>query len=625
MKHHDRIALIAVTRAGAERARKLDRLLGHASVFTTDVAEEEGRPLASRVAEWFGQYDQLVFFLAAGAVVRLIAPCLGSKQTDPGVLCVDEAGQFVVALLSGHQGGANAFTRRVAGCLGAVPVVTTASDVIGGLSVDLLEGEYGWKAEPAERLKATAMSLVQGEPVAIIQEIGTLGSWLDERQLPANVTYCTDVATLPAQTFSAAIWITDRVPPDFHGLDDQRILWFRPHSLALGVGCERGITLQALEDGLDQFLRATGFAQDSIDVLTSASVKEDETALLELAQRHGWRTAFYPAEELARVPNIPNPSAVVAKCVATPGVAEPAALLAAGSAHLVAEKHVLASSFAPQRMTFALARLAGFSQRPVTLGSVTFVGAGPGDPELLTLKASRVLQKSEVVIYAGSLIPERILDHVPRTAVLHNSAHMTLEQVRDIILTATAAGKRVARMQSGDPSIYGAVQEQIAFLEEHGIDCDIIPGISSFQAAAAALRSELTIPEVVQTIILTRGEGDTPKPDAESIESLARHQASMCLFLSAKLAEDVQEKLLSSYPPDTPTAIAYRVSWPDEKILLTRLDQLAAELHRQKWSRTVLILVGKALGSRQNRSQLYDPKHGHIFRRRSHGEDGPAT
>src|SRR5215468_9804802 len=246
-----RIALIAVTQRGVEHARHLRQRLKSGEVYRPErygpATAAWDRPydtaLAAQVPGWFAQYDHLIFFLATGAVTRLIAPCLDSKTTDPGVLAVDEAGRFVIPVLSGHQGGANAFARTVAGHLGATPVITTASDVIGGLSLDLLAETLGWVAEPAERLKATAMALVNQEPVAIIQEVGSPGSWLNAWELPPHVTWLPRVMDLPAQSFSAVLWITDRLVEDVHGLDAERILWFRPPSVVLGVGCERGVPL----------------------------------------------------------------------------------------------------------------------------------------------------------------------------------------------------------------------------------------------------------------------------------------------------------------------------------------------------------------------------------------------
>jgi len=634
MNSSEKIALIAVTRRGLEQARRLRTRLGYGEVHRPANLDDSARPwecpfagaLSEQVPPLFAQRDQLVFFLAAGAVTRLIAPCLVSKTSDPGVLAVDEAGHFVIALLSGHQGGANAFARTVAGCLGATPVITTASDVLGGLSIEELANTFGWTAEPAERLKPTAAALVNGEPVAIVQEIGSRGCWLDEGELPDNVTFTHDVRRLPARHFERIVWITDRQVDDFHGLHEQRILWLRPPSLVLGVGCERGISIEGLVEGLERYQRIHSVARASICTLASIDLKADETAIVELAKRHGWQTVFFPAEELARVSGMKNPSEMVEKCVGTPGVAEPAALLAAGTERLLVEKRVVVSSLGGggKRMTFALARLASYQERTAA-GRVIFVGAGPGDPDMLTVKARQALRRADVVIYAGSLVPEAVLRHAPATAVLHNSAPLTLEQVMEITKAAVDKGQCVVRLHSGDTSLYSAIQEQLAILEDTGIDCEVIPGISAFQATAAALKSELTIPEIVQTIILTRGEGMTKMPPGESLEALAKHKATLCIFLSARMVEMVQTQLLTAYPSETPVAIAYRVSWPDEKIIVTTLTNLAGEVRRHRLTRTTLFLVGDAIGGRRNRSRLYDRSHGHLFRARSRDETHPSA
>ncbi len=632
MKSSRKIALIAVTQHGLEQARSLRARLRqgevHRPVHLGDSLHSWECPFAGALSEHvptlFAHCDQLVFFLAAGAVVRLIAPCLTSKTSDPGVLVVDEAGRFVISLLSGHQGGANAFARTVAGCLGATPVITTASDVLGGISIEELADSFGWIAEPADRLKPAAAALVNREPAAIVQEIGGRGCWLDDTELPENVSFASDSRRLQGRRFERILWITDRLVDDYHGLDEQRILWLRPPSLALGVGCERGISTEALADGLERFLLENRIARASIRTLATVSIKDDETALLELAKRNSWQTAFYSAEELAKVRGIRNPSPVVEQCVGTPGVAEPAALLAAGADRLLVEKQVIASPLSPRRMTFALARLASFQER-TAMGRVIFAGAGPGDPELLTLKAHQALQRADVVIYAGSLVPEAVLRHAPATAVLHNSAPLTLEQVMQITISAAGSGRCVVRLHSGDTSLYSAIQEQLAVLEDAGIDCEVIPGISAFQATAAALKSELTLPEVVQTVILTRGEGETKMPPGETLQSLAQHKATLCIFLSARLADRVQAQLLTAYPPQTPAVIAYRVAWPDEKIIVTTLAELAAEVRRHRLTRTALFLVGDALGGRRNRSRLYDRSHGHLFRARQRDETDPST
>jgi precorrin-4 C11-methyltransferase len=637
MKPPHRIALIAVSRKGIERARLLRQRLRAGNLYRPAGAQQTDRiaawehcfdgALSEQVGAWFSRHDQLVFFLAAGAVTRLIAPWVKSKESDPGVLALDEAGHFVIPLLSGHRGGANAFTRTVAGCLGATPVVTTASDVVGGLSLDLLEDAFGWTAEPHNRTKDAAMALVNKEPVAIVQEIGARGEWLDDMDLPDNVTLAGSVAGLAGRSFAKVLCITDSLAR----AAERDILYFRPKSLVLGVGCERGLPLDGLREGLRNFLQEHGYAQSCIDTLASANVKADEGALVEMAQEQGWQTAFYTAEELAAVPGIVTPSEVVQKWVGTPGVAEPAALLAASSqadnetpSRLLVKKQVVRVAGCTQAMTFALARHARFRVKEETAGRVSFIGAGPGDPQLLTLKAQHRLRQADVVIYAGSLVPEAILRHAPATAAIHNSAYLTLEEVMALTLAAVRAGQRVVRLQSGDTSLYSAIQEQIAILEEAQVEFEVVPGISAFQAAAAVLKTELTLPEKVQTIILTRGEGNTPMPEGEALAALAQHRATLCIYLSALLVDQVQEQLLAAYPPETPVAVAYRISWPDEQIIVTRLDQLAAEVRRHEFKRTTLLVVGEAVGGRGLRSHLYDEKHGHLFRKRSRAADDPA-
>jgi cobalt-precorrin 5A hydrolase len=354
-----RTALIAVTSQGLERGRLLRQRLRRGTLYRParygPAQHAWERPydgaLSAQIARLFSRYEQLVFFLATGAVTRLVAPHLADKTTDPGVVAIDEAGQFVVAVLSGHKGGANALARTVAGHLGATPVITTASDVIGGLSLDLLEERFGWVAEPVERLKTAALALVNGEPVAIIQEVGSTGSWLDTLVLPAHVTFVRHITQLPAQPFHSVVWITDRLVTELHGLEAERILWYRPRSLVLGVGCERGIPIEALADGLATFLQQAHMAPASIAALASLDRKADEAAFLALARHHGWQTYFYAATELAQVPGIARPSQVVEHCVGTPGVAEPAALRAAQVERLLIEKQVVTSPLSPKRMT----------------------------------------------------------------------------------------------------------------------------------------------------------------------------------------------------------------------------------------------------------------------------------
>ena len=248
---------------------------------------------------------------------------------------------------------------------------------------------------------------------------------------------------------------------------------------------------------------------------------------------------------------------------------------------------------------------------------VYFIGAGPGDPELLTIKGRRIIEQADVIIYADSLIDSRVCSFARKTAEIHKSASLTLSEITEIILSAVKEGKTIARLQSGDPSIYGAIREQIAVLEEHGIEYEVIPGVSSLFAAAASLKTELTIPNVSQTVIITRMEGRASVPEGESLRSLAAHQATLAIFLSLGMIEKVVQKLLEGgYPSQTPVAVVYRASWEDEIVLRATLKDVTEGVRALDIKRQALILVGGVLdpGKKGCRSRLYNKNFSHGYR-----------
>jgi precorrin-4 C11-methyltransferase len=244
---------------------------------------------------------------------------------------------------------------------------------------------------------------------------------------------------------------------------------------------------------------------------------------------------------------------------------------------------------------------------------VYIIGAGAGDPELLTIKGKKAIENSEIIIYAGSLVNPEVLKY-NKAAKTYNSAKLSLDQVIEIIKKAAAEDKNVARVHTGDPSIYGAIKEQIDILVENEIDYQIIPGVSSFLAAAAALEAEYTLPNVSQTVILTRQAGRTPVPEKEKLASLAQHQASMAIFLSVQMIEEVVDNLSKEYPLTTPAAIVARASWSDQKIIKATLGEIAAKVKAAGIKKTALILVGDFLDSDYQKSKLYDKNFAHEYR-----------
>ena len=239
---------------------------------------------------------------------------------------------------------------------------------------------------------------------------------------------------------------------------------------------------------------------------------------------------------------------------------------------------------------------------------VHFVGAGSGSADLITVRGARLLREADVVIYAGSLVNPQLLEYTKKDCRIYNSAKMTLEEVIETIRKAEGEGLATVRLHTGDSSIYGAVREQFDELDKLGIEYDVCPGVSSFCGAAASLKAEYTLPDVSQTVIITREAGKTPVPDKESIRSLAAHRATMILFLSTSLTEKLQADLLEGgYPSDTPAAVVYKATWPEEKILRCTVGTLHQTVTANHLTKTSLIIVGGCLGDVYDRSLLYHP------------------
>ncbi|MFQ5957030.1 MAG: precorrin-4 C(11)-methyltransferase [Candidatus Brocadiales bacterium] len=236
---------------------------------------------------------------------------------------------------------------------------------------------------------------------------------------------------------------------------------------------------------------------------------------------------------------------------------------------------------------------------------VYFIGAGPGDPELLTIKGKKILERVGYCLYAGSLVNEELLRYTRPGTKRYNTHGMGLEEQLKVINEAQERGEDVARLHTGDPSLYGAIQEQMKALDEIGVDYEVIPGVSSFLAAAACLKQELTLPGVSQTVIITRAEGQTPVPTKESLKVLAQPKATLCIFLSVHQIEKVVEELTPSYGPDCPAVVVYKSTWKEEKVIRAPLSRLAEEVKREGIKKTALIIVGEVLARDFERSRVY--------------------
>lgn len=247
---------------------------------------------------------------------------------------------------------------------------------------------------------------------------------------------------------------------------------------------------------------------------------------------------------------------------------------------------------------------------------VTFIGAGPGDVELITIKGYKAIKNADLIIYAGSLVNEKILDYKKEGAEVYNSATLNLNEIIEIIEKAIAKNKEVARVHTGDPSIYGAIGEQIRELKKRNIPYTIIPGVSSVFGTASVLEAELTLPEISQSVIITRPEGRTPKPKDESLKSFAAHHATMCIFLGVGMIESVVEELLEEYSENTPVAVVKKATWPDQEIIRGRLKNIVKKVKDANISKTAMIIVGDVLDPGEfTPSKLYDKDFKHEYRK----------
>ena len=602
----ENIAIILVSEGGLPTARLISHELGDAPVFTTHSLEgcQTFPSYAQFMAAHFREYDLFVFIGAMGICIRSIAPFIEDKYTDPAILCVDSTGRFVVSVLSGHIGGANDWARRVAAITGGEAVVTTQSDNTGLWALDTLARRFDWRTAASHAEMNKLISLFVGnEPTALLLDVRDRGTDYLERTRPAHVSVFYRFEDIRPAAFRLIIAVTP-----FIYTANVPILYYRPRVLHVGIGCRRDSAPEGVAEHMAAVMEAHRLSPLAIRSVATIELKKDEPLFHALAQAWEAEKHVYRADELADI-TVPNPSQKVFDTTGVWGVAESAAQRASGFGPLVMEKQkgVLSAS---SDFTLAVA-LDAEAERG---GFIEIVGAGPGDPELVSVRGKRLLETADLILYAGSLVPRELTEYAKPGATVCSSASMTLEEQFDVMEDFYDRGLFIVRLHTGDPCIYGAIQEQMAYFDRYGMRYHITPGISSFQAAAAALRSQFTIPERVQTIILTRGEGRTPMPERERLHLLARSQSTMCIYLSAAIVDDVQAELLQAYPPETPVAACYKLTWRDERIYRGQLKDLAQIVKENHLTLTTLLVVGEAIDNRQGLSHLYASDFKHLFR-----------
>ena len=585
-----KIAIIQISEAGKEVADLLRRELRAQVIERTEVGK------------YWSDYDAFIFIGAMGICVRTIAPYIQDKHEDPAVVCVDTFGQHVVSVLSGHVGGANDLTLQVSGTLGASPVITTQSDNAGLWALDTFEQRFDWPVASDDDMNDCIFAFVNRQPTALLLEVRDEGTDYLERTLPSHVTLIHDIKEADPRKYKLVIIVS---PFIHHAPEGMLELHFTPMVGTIGFGlAHHPDDYECIYDEIDQAFADRGILPCSHRYCT-IDVKQDEEFVEELKEEYGEEVVFFSAEELDAV-DVPNPSDVVAKHVGTSSVCEAAAILGSNHGKLIVPK------IKGKNWTAALA--IDYQHLRERKGHIEIVGAGPGDPDLVSVRGRKMLERADLILYAGSLVPRELTECHKPSAVVRSSADMALEEQCALMKLFYDQGKYIVRLHTGDPCIFGAIQEQMAFFDREGMDYHITPGISSFLAAAAELRSQFTIPERTQTIILTRGEGRTPMPEKEQLHLLARSQSTMCIFLSAAIVDDVQKELLMEYPEDTPVAACYHLTWKDQRIYRGVLKDLAKIVHDNNLTLTTMLVVGEAIDNRQGLSELYNKHFTHLFR-----------
>ena len=563
-------------------------------------------PFGSFSKEVFHESSSLVFIGAMGICVRSIAPFAEDKHTDPAVVCIDSTGKYVIPVLSGHIGGANDLSKELANLLGAEAIITTQSDNTNLWPLDTLGKKYDWTLITKDS-NAAISTFVNGKPTALLLDIRDKGTDYLERTAPPHVSIFYSFEAIPQQDYELLMIVS----PKQYDTSIHTITYI-PKVLHLGMGCRKDMQGDptVVYEHIKDVLRDKRLYSEALADVNTIDLKKCEPVLTLLA--YGVMECpfhTYTSEELKEIP-VPNPSEKVLEVTESPSVSEASAIYAAHGGPLLVEKQK-ADLGKGNEYTFAVA----LDRTACREGHIEIVGAGPGDPDLISIRGRQMLEKADLILYAGSLVPKELTLCAKAGATVRSSADMNLEEQFALMKEFYDKGLFVVRLHTGDPCIYGAIQEQMNYFDQYGMDYHITPGISSFQAAAAALYSQFTIPEKVQTIILTRGEGRTPMPEKEQLHKLAQSQSTMCIFLSAGVVEKVQEELSRHYAPTTPVAACYKLTWKDERIYRGQLKDLAKIVKENHLTLTTLLVVGDAIDNRKGLSRLYADEFKHLFRK----------
>lgn len=515
----DKTAIIAITKAGAEKGRHLHHCLKESALYLPEKLRKEqdlevtgfDYPLKELLGKVFSEYKRIVLFVSVGAVVRLLAPLVKSKQEDPAVVVVDQDGKFAISLLSGHIGGANALAKEVAAALGGVPVITTASEVSGVVSPDMIGREFNWEIENKENIKFVSAALVNDVKTGVYQDSGEQ-DWLPDDKKPANLIFYDSLEALKKSDCQAAIIITDRVLAEEYRSLLRKAVVYRPRSLVAGIGCRRGTSSEEIETALVSALQEKKLALKSIRNLATVDIKSNEEGLNLAAKKYGWPVEFFTLDELndyfrGTACCAPTASDRVLRRIGAPGVCEPAALLSSGAGELLMAKTVIGN------VTIAVARVpfnfnntgaqytvpsgnkAGKEKLSEERGKLYLVGLGPGNLEQMTERARMALRDSGIIVGYKSYLAQ-INSMLAGKEIVSSGMGDEVERAGKALALARE-GKKVALVSGGDAGIYGMAGLIFELLQNEdkkaldGFECEVVPGVPALNAAASLLGAPL--------------------------------------------------------------------------------------------------------------------------------------
>ncbi|HEV7898261.1 MAG TPA: precorrin-3B C(17)-methyltransferase [Planosporangium sp.] len=535
------IALVTATAAGRALAARLS------AAWPGETTTHDGS-VADQIRDAWPRSRALVCFLATGATIRLVAPLLRDKHSDPGVVCVDEAGRFAVALLGGHDGGANRLADRIADLLGAQPVVTTATDSAGLTPLDTYGRDLGFRLADASAVARVTAAVLDGAPLRVESD----QTW------PLPALNCPSTSSDPAPVLS--LGVSDRI-------DAGGDLVYRPPSLVVGVGASRNAPADEIDELVSKALAEAGVVAESVRCIATVDLKADEPGIVEVACRRGWPVLTYPAQTLKAV-DVPNPSEIVNAAVGTPSVAEAAALTAAREAGRGAE--LVAPKRASAMATVAVARL-------TPRGRLSVVGLGPGAEDLRTPRATAVLRRAGIVVGLDQYVDQVRHLLTPGTEIVASGLGAEEERARTAVELATA-GHAVALIGSGDAGVYAMASPALQVAGED-VDVEAVPGVTAALAAAALLGAPLGHDHAY----LSLSDLHTPwRVITDRLRACATADLVVCLYnpRSRKRQAQFDEALaiLREHRPDaTPVGLVRQASRADQRVTVTTLADLAAD------------------------------------------------